>query len=77
VHNCTGQSAKEMVRVALEQSRATMLAWSALYRSSMTPTELRKINGVRKTQTIGSYAEYGMILVDMLRREYKLGEPKK
>ncbi|RMV45113.1 hypothetical protein ALP10_00441 [Pseudomonas syringae pv. helianthi] len=35
------------------------------------------INGVRTTQTIGSYAEYGMILVDMLRREYKLEEPKK
>ncbi|KPC01967.1 Uncharacterized protein AC501_3253 [Pseudomonas amygdali pv. lachrymans] len=37
VHECTGQSAEEMVRVALEQPSATLLAWSALYRSSMSP----------------------------------------
>ncbi|WP_219096169.1 hypothetical protein [Pseudomonas sp. UMAB-40] len=37
VHSCTGQDAEEMVRVALEQPSATMLAWSALYLSSMLP----------------------------------------
>jgi hypothetical protein len=37
VHDCTGQGADEMVRMALEQPSATMLAWSALYRSSMLP----------------------------------------
>lgn len=37
VHDCTGQGAEEMVRVALEQPSATLLAWSALYRSSMLP----------------------------------------
>ncbi len=37
VHDCTGQSAEEMVRVALEQPSGTLLAWSALYRSSMIP----------------------------------------
>lgn len=37
VHECTGQEAEEMVRVALEQPSATMLAWSALYRSAMLP----------------------------------------
>lgn len=37
VHGCTGQNADEMVRVALEQPSATLLAWSALYRSSMVP----------------------------------------
>lgn len=37
VHDCTGQSAEEMVRVAIEQPSATLLAWSALYRSSMIP----------------------------------------
>ncbi|RMN38494.1 hypothetical protein ALQ64_04171 [Pseudomonas cannabina] len=35
VHDCTGQSAEEMVRVALEQPSATLLAWTALYHSSM------------------------------------------
>lgn len=37
VHGCTGQSAEEMIRVALEQPSGTLLAWSALYRSSMIP----------------------------------------
>lgn len=37
VHDCTGQSAEEMVRAALSQPSATRLAWSALYRSSMLP----------------------------------------
>jgi hypothetical protein len=36
VHDCTGQSAAEMVRVALEQPSAALLAWTELYRSSMT-----------------------------------------
>ncbi|MCI1021410.1 hypothetical protein HWD96_04115 [Pseudomonas putida] len=33
----TGQDAEEMVRAALEAPSATLLAWSALYRSSMIP----------------------------------------
>lgn len=37
VHGCTGQAAEEMVRAALEEPSATLLAWSALYRSSMLP----------------------------------------
>lgn len=37
VHDCTGQDAEEMVRVALEHPSATLLAWSALYRSSSIP----------------------------------------
>jgi len=37
VRNCTGQEAREMVRAALEQPSATLLAWSALYRSSISP----------------------------------------
>lgn len=37
VYDCTGQSAEEMVRTALNQPSATLLAWSALYRSSMLP----------------------------------------
>jgi len=37
VHDCTGQEVGEMVRAALEQPSATLLAWSALYRSSMSP----------------------------------------
>ncbi|MEE4178950.1 hypothetical protein [Pseudomonas viridiflava] len=37
VHDCTGQSAEEMVRVALQQPSATLLAWTELYRSSMIP----------------------------------------
>ena len=35
VHDCAGQSAEEMARVALEQPGTTLLAWSALYRASM------------------------------------------
>lgn len=38
VHECTGQSAGEMVRAAIEQPGPTRLAWSALYRSSMLPS---------------------------------------
>lgn len=37
VHDSTGQNAEEMVCAALEQPSATLLAWSALYRSSMLP----------------------------------------
>ncbi|MNJ63519.1 hypothetical protein D3C77_594300 [compost metagenome] len=37
VHDCTGQGADEMVRSALEQPSATLLSWSALYLSSMSP----------------------------------------
>ncbi len=37
VHNCTGQGADEMVTAALMQPSATLLAWSALYCSSMLP----------------------------------------
>lgn len=37
VHDCTGQATEEMIRAALEQPSATLLAWSALYRSSMLP----------------------------------------
>ncbi|MDT3268719.1 hypothetical protein QNL75_27060 [Pseudomonas amygdali pv. morsprunorum] len=37
VHNCTGHDADEMVRLAQEQPSETLLAWSALYRSSMNP----------------------------------------
>ena len=37
VHGSTGQSAEEMIRAALEQPSATLLAGSALYRSSMLP----------------------------------------
>lgn len=37
VHDCTGQAAEEMIRAALQQPSATLLAWSALYRSSMLP----------------------------------------
>lgn len=35
VHDCTGQSADEMVKAALEQPSATLLAWTELYKSSM------------------------------------------
>ncbi len=37
VRDCTGQEVGEMVRSALEQPSATLLAWSALYHSSMMP----------------------------------------
>lgn len=37
VHGITGQDAEVMVRAALEAPNATLLAWSALYRSSMIP----------------------------------------
>ena len=37
VHDCTGQDAEVMVSSALSQPSATLLAWSALYRSSMSP----------------------------------------
>jgi len=37
VRDCTGQEVGEMVRSALEHPSATLLAWSALYRSSMMP----------------------------------------
>ncbi|MDU9404897.1 hypothetical protein RTH46_20635 [Pseudomonas sp. zfem004] len=37
VHGFTGQDAEVMVRAALEAPGATLLAWSALYRSSMIP----------------------------------------
>ena len=36
VHDCTGQDADEMVRLALGQPSATLLAWSALYLSGMS-----------------------------------------
>lgn len=35
VHGCTGQSADEMVKAALEQPSETLLAWTELYKSSM------------------------------------------
>lgn len=37
VLDCTGQEVGDMVRSAVEQPSATLLAWSALYRSSMSP----------------------------------------
>lgn len=37
VCDITGQHAEVMVRAALEEPSATLLAWSALYRSSMIP----------------------------------------
>ncbi|WP_252090667.1 hypothetical protein [Pseudomonas sp. MWU13-3659] len=37
VHDSTGQDAEMMVRAALEAPSATLLAWSALYRSGMLP----------------------------------------
>jgi hypothetical protein len=37
VCDITGQHAEVMVRAALEDPSATLLAWSALYRSSMIP----------------------------------------
>lgn len=37
VRDLTGQDAQEMVRAALDQPSATLLAWSTLYRSSMSP----------------------------------------
>lgn len=37
VSDSTGQDAELMVRAALEAPSATLLAWSALYRSSMIP----------------------------------------
>ncbi|KYC14097.1 MULTISPECIES: hypothetical protein [unclassified Pseudomonas] len=37
VHECTGQDAAMMVRVAVEAPSATLLSWSALYRSRMIP----------------------------------------
>jgi hypothetical protein len=35
VHDVTGETADEMIRAALEQPSATLLAWESLYRSSM------------------------------------------
>lgn len=37
VRSSTGQDAELMVRAALEEPSATLLAWSVLYRSSMLP----------------------------------------
>lgn len=37
VRDCTGHEVSEMVRSAVEQPGATLLAWSALYSSSMSP----------------------------------------
>lgn len=37
VCDITGQHAEVMVRAALDDPSATLLAWSALYRSSMIP----------------------------------------
>ncbi|WP_095158316.1 hypothetical protein [Pseudomonas sp. Irchel 3E13] len=37
VHSSTGQNAEDMVRSALEHPSATLLSWSALYRSTMLP----------------------------------------
>lgn len=37
VHACSGQDADAMVSAALESPSTTLLAWSALYDSSMNP----------------------------------------
>ncbi|MFJ7794541.1 hypothetical protein [Pseudomonas sp. NPDC096950] len=37
VRTCSGKDADEMVSAALESPSATLLAWSALYGSSMNP----------------------------------------
>lgn len=38
VHDCTGLDAERMVHAALTQPSQTLLAWRALYRSSMLPS---------------------------------------
>lgn len=38
LHDCTGLNADEMVHIALKQPSETLLAWKALYLSSMLPS---------------------------------------